>query len=128
MIKEITYSKQEFENFKSDVCHRVKDLGQLGFIEYVLLSNIIDEFLKNDNILFALYLLAMTDYLSNLNEIPLYNKYNDLRHYKLQERVYPMSIMLAARIEGKSEEELTKNAIPEFLKYNIVEGEIFDVA
>ena len=69
----------------------------------------------------------MVDYLSKINGIPLYSKYDYMRKYKLKDRIYPLSITISAKIDNKSEEEYIADAIPEFLKYNIVEGDIFNI-
>ena len=50
-----------------------------------------------------------------------------MRKYKLKDRIYPLSITISAKIDNKSEEEYIADAIPEFLKYNIVEGDIFNI-
>lgn len=118
---------QQFELFKDNVKHAVRRQGQLGFIEDILTSDEITDLWKNGMDLYALYLLAMTDHLSKLNGIPLYEGYDELRRYKMKKKIYPVSIMLRSEISGKGLDELTEDAIPEFLEYNIVEGDIFNV-
>ena len=118
---------QQFEVFKDNVKHMVKRKGQLDFIKEILLSDDIQKLWDEGQDLYALYLLAMTDYLSKLNEIPLYAGYDELRMYKMNKKIYPMSIRLDAKIFGKDMDELAEDAIPEFLEYNIVEGDIFNV-
>lgn len=77
----------------------------------------------------ALYLLAMVDYLSRENGIPLCTKYDDIRSRKLKTPVYPVGILLASEVlksdemKRKAEEE----AIPEFLRFNIIENEVRNV-
>lgn len=46
----------------------------------------------------ALYLLAMVDYLSRENGIPLCTKYDDIRSRKLKTPVYPVGILLASEV------------------------------
>lgn len=118
---------QRFETFKDNVKHAVRREGQLGFIEKTLLSGKIQEYWDCGSDLYALYLLAMTDYLSRLNDIPLYDGYDGLRRYRMKKKIYPASIRLHSEISGDSMDGLTQDAIPEFLEYNIVEGDIFNV-
>ncbi len=122
-----SYSLQEFEVFKGNVYIRIQEYGQIEFIRRMLVSNVIEDYWNEENTLCAIYLLAITDYLSKLNDIPLYSKYDYMRKYKLKDRIYPLSIIVSAKLDNKKEEEYIADAIPEFLKYNIVEGDIFNV-
>lgn len=125
--------RSSFEIFKSNTCHHVKDMGDLDFIVVVLES---DEVRKLYNKLYnkhwypeALYLLAMLDYLSRINEIPLCSKYNDLRMRKLEKPIYPVGVLLNSEVL-KSDEPLRiaeKEAIPEFRRFNIIESEVRNV-
>lgn len=126
-MEKVKYNYQEFELFKGNICHMVKEYGQLQFLENMLISNQVEKFWNEGKQLYSLYLLAMIDYLSGLNNIPLYAKYNYLRNHKICERVYPLSLLLAAKMEETDIEELAKDAIPEFLRFNIVEGNVLDV-
>jgi hypothetical protein len=121
--------KISFDFFKSEICHNVKRKGDLDFIKDTLISNEIRELYDKELYDQCFYLLAMVDYLSKENNIPLYNVYNDIRHYKLDKMIYPSEFKMLAYLK-KSEEPLRdslKKAIPEFLKYGIVEAEIRDV-
>ncbi len=121
------YNCQEFELFKGNICHMIKEYGQLQFLENMLVSNQVEKLWNDSKQLYALYLLAMIDYLSALNDIPLYTKYNYLRNHKIHEKIYPLSLILTAKMDGVDIDELAKDAIPEFLRFNIVEGNVFDV-
>ncbi len=127
-------SKEEyrpsFDLFKSSICHKVKDLGDLDFIEMTITSNRIDIYFDKGWYPESLYLLSMLDYLSRENDIPLYTKYNNLRHKKLDEPIFPASILVKAAImnDDSIKEEAIKNSIPEFIRHNIVESEIRNVA
>ena len=118
-----------FENFKSNVCHRVKESGDIDFIIDTLESRDIRTFYEKKWYPESLYLLAMLDYLSRENDIPLCDEYDDLRHCKLEKEIYPSSIMAMAKA-SKNDTELNraKNAaIPEFKRFNIIESEIRNV-
>jgi len=121
--------RADFEIFKSNVCHKVKELGDFDFL--------IDT-VKSDNIRFyfnkqwypeSLYLLAMVDYLSRENDLPLCAEYNDLRTAKLRNVLYPAGIhmMCSALKSDEPKNTSIKAAIPEFMRFNIVENEVRNV-
>lgn len=78
----------------------------------------------------ALYLLAMLDYISRINEIPIGTKYNQNRLAKLDDTIYPASILAQVSITSDASllEESKAHSIPEFIRFNIVENEVFDIA
>ena len=118
-----------FENFKSNVCHRVKESGDIDFIIDTLESRDIRTFYERKWYPESLYLLAMLDYLSRENDIPLCEEYDDLRQCKLEKEIYPSSILAMAKV-SKSDTELKRArnaAIPEFRRFNIIESEIRNV-
>ncbi len=122
--------RSSFELFKSNVCHEVKDMGQIEFIKKLLVSNDIQKYFDKGWQLEALYLLGMLDYLSRINDVPLCTNYNKLRNYKFSETIYPTGILLMSEVTNNSDikKEALENAIPEFLRFNIVENEIEKVA
>jgi len=77
----------------------------------------------------ALYLLAMLDYLSRENNVPICKNYNDIRNSKLQKLVFPSSIVILCKTlkSDKPKEDIIRMAIPEFLRFNIVESEVRNV-
>jgi hypothetical protein len=121
---------ESFELFKSNVCHRVKELGDVVFLIRVIKQDQIRKYYEEGKYAESFYLLAMTDYLSRLNNFPLCSEYDDLRKQKLSEPLYPTGILLAAQVEQKPEikEQALRHAIPEFLHFNIIENNIRDVA
>ena len=121
--------RSSFDVFKSNVCHRVKDMGDLDFIIAVLERNVIREYYQKKWVAEALYLLAMVDYLSRLNDLPLCNEYDDLRSKRLAKPLYPMSVVMADAFSQTTihAESSYQKAIPEFLRFNIVESEIRNV-
>ncbi len=121
--------RSSFENFKSTVCHRVKELGDLDFILETLESQDIRRYYDRKWYPESLYLLAMLDYISRENSIPLCDEYDDLRHCKLEKIIYPASL-LAMSAAAKSDEPLkaaAKAALPEFKRFNIIESEVRNV-
>lgn len=122
-------NRPNFELFKSNVCHRVKELGDIDFIIETLENDEITKYYQNKWYPESLYLLAMLDYISRLNHVELCNKYDDIRHAKLSEIIYPTSVLAAFTVLKK--EEVKKNSItesiPEFMRFNIVESEVRNV-
>lgn len=121
--------RTSFEVFKSNVCHLVKDKGDIDFIMDTLTRDEIRILYDRKWYPESFYLLAMVDYLSRENEIPICTKYDDLRCQKLQERIFPASAVLLdeAMKTDRNKQECIQHAIPEFLKYNIVESEVRNV-
>ena len=118
-----------FDVFKSNVCHQVKDHGDIPFIIQLLQSNQIRKLYEKKWYPEALYLLAMLDYLSRENNVPICKNYNDIRSCKLQKLVFPSSVVILCKTmkSNKPKEEIIRMAIPEFLRFNIVESEVRNV-
>ena len=118
-----------FETFKSNTCHFVKDMGDLDFIALVLEQDEIRTLYEKRWYPEALYLLAMLDYLSRVNELPLCMKYNDIRARKLEKPIFPTGVMLASTVLNSDEPLINaeQNAIPEFRRFNIIENEVRNV-
>ena len=121
--------RPSFENFKSAICHRVKEMGDIDFLIDVLESREIRTYYEMKWYPECLYLLAMLDYISRENDIPLCNEYDDLRQCKLEKTIYPSSIIAVSVVfkDSKPMEEAYENAIPEFKRFNIVENEVRNV-
>ena len=121
--------RSSFENFKSTICHRVKEKGDLDFIIDTLESKEIRTYYDRKWYPESLYLLAMLDYLSRENNVPVCDEYDDLRRCKLEKTVYPASL-LAMSAAARNEDVLetaVKKAIPEFRRFNIIENEVRNV-
>lgn len=118
-----------FELFKSNVCHRLKELGDINFVIEVLESDDIHRYYKRKWYPESFYLLAMLDYVCRINQIPICTDYDALRKQRLQKPLYPASILSVAAVSenAKVKAAARKNAIPEFMKFNIVENEVRNV-
>lgn len=118
-----------FETFKSNTCHHVKDLGDIDFIIETLETDEIRKLYNRQWYREALYLLAMVDYLSRMNSLPICTNYNDIRCQKLEKLCFPAGITVSYAATGDEniKREAMANAIPEFLRFNIVESEIRNV-
>lgn len=121
--------RPDFELFKSEICHRVRRMGDVDFIVDTLKTGDIREYEKREWYEECLYLLAMLDYLCRVNDVPLCDEYDDLRRCRLQKTVYPRSIRLMAAAAGNDDalRESEREAIPEFMRFNIVESEVRNV-
>lgn len=118
--------RSSFDVFKSNICHQVKNMGELDFIIETLESGKIRKYFDRKWYPESLYLLAMVDYLSRENELPIAREYNDLRAYKLTEPLFPQSVVLADAITKniRWKADSLRDTIPEFMRFNIVEGDI----
>ncbi|MBQ1389649.1 MAG: hypothetical protein IIY78_08480, partial [Clostridia bacterium] len=63
---EMQENRADFETFKSNTCHHVKDMGDLDFIVSVIRSDEIRKLYDRGWYPEALYLLAMLDYISGV--------------------------------------------------------------
>ncbi|MBQ8814792.1 MAG: helix-turn-helix transcriptional regulator [Lachnospiraceae bacterium] len=121
--------RPQFDLFKSNVCHKVKELGDVPFIIELLETDDIQTYYERQWYPEAFYLLAMLDYLSRINQIPLCDEYSSLRRQKLSEPIYPSSIVAASLVADNDDvkREAFRSAIPEFLRFNIIESEVRNV-
>lgn len=117
------YTVSEFEAFKSNVCHELKRKGKVDYLIELLSSDLVVEYWETGRRTQSFYLLGMMDYLSRLCEVPLCDKYDKYRSKKLETTVYPIS----ASLDREKKQYYLDHAIPEFLRYGIVEGDVFDV-
>jgi len=51
----------------------------------------------------TIYLLVMLDYISRENDVPICAEYDDLRKCRLEEVVYPSSVLVVAEVSGNSD-------------------------
>lgn len=118
-----------FELFKSNVCHKLKQLGDIDFIIDTLESNDIRKYYNRKWYPECFYLLAMLDYISRINNVPLCDEYSDLRCQKLSEKIYPVSVIALSLASDNNEAKVLaeRKSIPEFMKFNIIESEVRNV-
>ena len=119
----------DFELFKSNICHDLKEKGDIQFIVELLERDSIRKYHRKKWYPECLYLLAMLDYISRLNNIPICTQYDDLRNTKLKQIIYPSSVLVAARVTKNNDviQQAIRESIPEFIKFNIVESEVRNV-
>ena len=129
LIAPYMVKRPSFENFKSTVCHRVKSMGDIAFIVDTLERQEIRDYYDRKWYPESLYLLAMLDYLSRENDIPLCDEYDDLRLCKLEKPIYPAGVraICAAMKNDTAMKRAAETAIPEFARFNIIENEVKNV-
>lgn len=129
LISPYLLKRSSFDNFKSSICHRLKEMGDIAFIIDTLESQEIRTYYDRKWYPESLYLLAMLDYISRENEIPLCDDYDDLRRCKLEKPVFPAGIRAMALVSGDDTVlyEAQTDAIPEFKRFNIIENEVRNV-
>ncbi len=130
MYKQLLFPKRhDFEWFKSEVCHKLKFLGDKKFVINLVEEDYISRLWEVEWYAESLYLLAMLDILSKKYEAPLCTRYDYHRTQKLKNILYPLDIIIKDEMspELKWKEMILKDCNPEFLKYNIVEGELYNV-
>ena len=121
--------RMDFELYKSTICHQVKDLGDLDFIIKTLKDNKIPDLFTKGWYREGFYLLAMLDYLSRENNLRIVADYDKYRSQKLHYPLYPRSAIIASELthNDKLLKSCEKDAIPEFKRFNIMEGEVRNV-
>ena len=129
LVESSVINRLSFETFKNNVCHLVKSMTDLKFILFILETDEIRKLYNRQWYPECLYLLAMVDYLSRINDLSLCNEYNDLRKIKLKKIIYPLGILTRSYFSKSDipKNESLKEAIPEFLQFNIVESDIRNV-
>ena len=130
LLRDSMQRRPAFEIFKSNVCHQVKDMGDIDFLIDVIKSDRVHGYMDKKWYREALYLLAMVDYLCRENDLPLHEGFEELRRLRLSEIVYPAGILIlsAALKSEEPKEKSLREAIPEFMRHNIVESEVRNVA
>ena len=129
LLEPLLNKRQPFELFKSSVCQKLKEFGDIDFLINVLESNDIINYYQKGWYPECFYLLAMVDYISKINNVPLCDLYDEIRKGKLKNPIYPTGVIMNENItrDLNSRRQAIAEAIPEFLKYNIVESDIRNV-
>ena len=124
-----TTHRQDFEIFKSNICHSVKSMGDIKFLISILKSNKIQKYFKNEWYLECFYLLAMVDFLSRENKIPLCIEFDYIRKNKLEKPVFSLGIITKSIVLNDESVKIKSmaEAIPEFKHFNIIEADIRNV-
>ena len=114
---EIVYEKEDFQTFRNNLHHRIK-IGELECILEIIERDYVAAYLRHEEYLKAFYLVATVDYISKKNDVPLCDKYNDVRKLRLEQPYYVGDSALFGADKEK--------CIDEFLRFNIYEGDLYD--
>ena len=114
---EIVYEKENFQTFRNDLHHRIRK-DELECILEIIESDEVFTYLRHEDYLKALYLVATVDYISRKNDIPLCDKYNSVRSIRLEQPYYVGDSSLFSSDK--------RECIDEFLRFNIFEGDLYD--
>ena len=123
----------DYDNFKSNTCHFLKQLGDRDFLFHVISEQWIPVFFRLNMPEKAFYILALTDYLSETHGMPPFAEYDEYRSLKLPITIFPKDILYLNEL---SQEDEKKKAIKKaqnseigkrFLKFNIIEDDIRNV-
>lgn len=127
--REVTDYRCSFETFKSNTCHQVKDKGDIDFVIETLKADEIRKLYDKQWYRESLYLLGMVDYISRINGLPVCTNYNDIRCQKLEKPLFPAGVLVASAATGDEsiKDRAVEKAIPEFMRFNIVESEVRNV-
>ena len=124
-----SFTRQDFELFKSEIAHQIKDKSQVTFLIETIESNTIENYWKFEQRIQALYLLSMVDYLSRLNGVPQCSKYDEIRSARIEPMIYPLSVKMEDALAASEDRENAETSaqdqmkyIPEFLEHGIAEG------
>ena len=135
LYKTLTYNdlslfayNEDFDLFKSNTLQFLKTMDEVSFIARIVKSEQIEQYFSRRKYLEALYLLSLVDYLSSKNKIPPLNKFNDIRECKCKKIYISKSLYLLLSMKQITVTSIFKDALKEFLKHNIVEAEIENVA
>ena len=116
-----------FDLFKSNVCHELKNLGDIEFIKKYLTNNEIVALYNKKDYKESLYLLSLVDYLSKENNLPLVSEFDEIRNKKLNRIYVSKSLYYLLKTRVVKVSEVFKECLTEFLKHNIVEADIRNV-
>lgn len=114
---EIVYEIEDFQTFRNKLHHRIKQ-NELELILETVEGDDVSRYMRHEDYLKALYLVASVDYLSKKNDIPLCDKFDDVRKIRLNMPYYVGDSALLGSARDR--------CIDEFLRYNIYEGDLYD--
>ena len=129
LLEPVMQPRPAFDLYKSNVCHKLKKLGDIDFLIDTIEKDEITEYYKRSWYPESLYLLAMVDYICRVNNVPLCDAYSELRKAKLKDIVYPSSVIVADAVSknGNVKKNAIEESIPEFMRFNIVESDVRNV-
>lgn len=114
---QIVYHNEDFQTFRNNLHHRI-NRNELQTVLELIEDEDIEYYRMHSDYRKMLYVLATIDYISKKNDIPLCDKYDELRNMKLDEPFYVGDCLLVGNRES--------DVLSEFAQYNIYEGDLYD--
>ena len=129
-MKNVLMSYSDYTNYTSEICHMLKRMGDFSFVQNILDFVDIDLLLQSNRKKHALYTVAIIDYISKENNIPIKAELSKYRNLKMETLSFTKGIETYTKIVKKNDmkEKALTAAIDEFLIYNIVESSVRDVS
>lgn len=121
MGEEIKINHAEFELFRSNMSHRLKELGDYEFAKELLTTSIVEEYWNNKQILEALYLVCMFDTICEKYHMKTHAKFSEVRSHRITPPVYPLEVCMGL----DSKEGCEKASLPIFKEHGIMEVDIY---
>ncbi len=116
-----------WENYKSTLQHRLKSEGDKAFVQDVVKNMVPFYYYMKKQFAACLYLVALTDYICREHGIKPFAGFEMFRSMKLKNPILPSDAIMAQLLGMKQDQNLIKNAIPEFSRHNIIEGDVRNV-
>jgi len=114
---QIVYHKEDFQTFRNNLHHDIKR-NDLQTVLDIIEHDDIDYYRFHKDNIKMFYMLATIDYICKRYEIPLCDKYNEIRNMKLEKQFFVGD----SAFMGKDKNQ----GIEEFARYNIIEGDLYD--
>lgn len=125
-MEELINKEETQVNCRSRICHELSKMNEKDYILKILKENRILKLYRKSKIFECYYTLALLDYLCNKNGIEINDTYKELRKFKFDKVMYPSSTKALIKTKLKTEKQIIKESIPEFIKYNIAEVNVND--
>lgn len=130
-LRRLISNKLSYDTFRSEVGHMYHFDGDYLFISKVMKTNLVMVLWNNKEYAKALYMLAMIDYVSWKNEVPLFQDYAQIRECKLENTLFPAEVVMMDKIENSHKNrEIALEACKNdecgrfFFRHNIIERSI----
>jgi len=117
---------KSFPLFTSHLSHELKRKGDIEFINTVLLEENLDTIFSSGQYRRTLYLVAMIEYLCRINNVPVKKEIQKYQEYKLKDLTFFDDVETYFHVTEKTDlkEQVMRDSLPEFLKYNIAERNV----
>lgn len=116
-------SERAFPQFRDTLHNSIRQSGDLPWLINALKENRATELYNSNNLLHAIYLVDLIDYICGKNGLPLPSEYQYIRELKLDEPYFIGDWQL---FSDDRQNDIPPNAIQEFLRSNIIECEVYD--